>query len=259
MQTTHTKNTSLSVTFLGTGPSLGIPVINCSCSVCKSKDCRDKRTRSSVIIESHNTKIVIDCSPDFRQQALRENIYQLDALLITHGHRDHIGGFYDLIKIFATPGFKIFADEKILQSFKKNHSKHLSNESRKKIDFTAIDEKPFQIGNIGIKPVPGFHGKLPVWGFVMNNKLGYFTDINFIPESQWHWLYGLDVLILSALQQQAHDSHLSVSQAVEWIKKLNPKKAFITHLSHDAGLQAHLEKQLPFPVYAAFDGLKSEV
>lgn len=259
MHTPHKPDSGLTVTFSGTGPSLGIPVINCACSVCKSTDYRDKRTRSSIFIEKHDTKIVVDCSPDFRQQALREKICQLDALLITHRHRDHIGGFYDLIKIFATPDLKIFAGENILQSLKKNHPKHLSGSNSKNVVFAALDENPFQIGSMDVKPVPCFHGKLPVWGFVIDKKIGYFTDVNFIPESQWHWLIGLDVLILSALQQQTHDSHLSVSQAVEWIQKLNPKKAFITHLSHDAGTHVQLEQQLPFPVFAAFDGLKINI
>jgi phosphoribosyl 1,2-cyclic phosphate phosphodiesterase len=250
----------LTITFLGTGTSQGVPVIGCSCEVCKSLDYRDKRFRSSVHININNQSFVIDTGPDFRQQMLRENISRLDAILFTHAHRDHTAGLddvraYNFLQNMDMPVYGTQATLDQLRNdfayiFEEHHYPGLP-----RLDLRAITENPFNINGVKITPLPVKHLRLSVMGFRMGD-FSYVTDANFISEATYKKLEGTKILVLNALQQDPHISHFTLQQAIEVAQKVKAEKTYFTHLSHKMGLHATVSKELPENISIAVDGLQ---
>jgi phosphoribosyl 1,2-cyclic phosphate phosphodiesterase len=250
----------LKVTFLGTGTSQGVPVIGCTCEVCRSLDYRDKRLRASIHISINNQSLVIDTGPDFRQQMLRENIGRLDAVLLTHAHRDHTAGIddvraYNFLQSMDMPVYGTSETLNQIQSdfayiFGPDHYPGLP-----KLDLRTITEQKFLVNAIDVTPLPVMHLRLPVLGFRIGN-FSYITDANHIPEATYEKLKGTNVLVLNALQKEQHISHFNLKEAVEVVKKINPAKAYFTHISHKMGLHATVSKELPDNIELAIDGLQ---
>ncbi len=249
----------MKITLLGTGTSQGVPVIACECEVCTSPDPKDNRLRCSVLVEMEGLSIVIDTGPDFRYQMLRQKVAQLDAVLITHSHKDHIGGLDDIraFNFRQQKELPVYGDAGSIQQIKTEYYyafEKIKYPGVPEIRAIEIDEEPFQIQNVTFTPIKVFHQFMPVLGFRIG-EFAYITDAKTIPESSIEKLQNLDVLILNALRIQPHISHFNLEEALEMVEKLKPKKAYFTHISHLLGKHEAISKQLPANVYLAYDGL----
>lgn len=247
-------------TFLGTGTSQGVPVIGCNCRVCSSEDPADNRLRSSIHIQADNLSIVVDTGPDFRQQMLREKIHHLDAVLFTHHHKDHIAGMDDI------RGFNFLLGKAIPVYANKATKKQLITEfsyvfepngygGAPRIRLHEIANTPFEIEGMKILPIEVLHDKLPVLGFRIQD-FTYITDANFIDKEAFRMIKGTRILVINALQKKQHPSHFTLDQALFEIQKIQPEKAYLTHISHNLGLHAEVSAELPENVFLAKDGLK---
>lgn len=249
----------MKVTFLGTGTSQGIPTIGCECEVCASVDFRDKRLRSSVLVEVDDLSIVIDTGPDFRQQMLTNRIQKLDAVLFTHAHKDHTAGMDDIrsFNFKQKKDMPIYGQNEVLEQIKREFSYIFENTSYPgvpKVELNIIENHSFNISNTEITPVEVLHYKLPVLGFRIGS-FGYVTDAKTISDQEKQKLKDLDVLVLNALQLKPHISHLTLEEALSWVEDLKPKKAYFTHISHNLGFHKEVEENLPENVSLAYDGL----
>lgn len=249
----------MKITFLGTGTSQGIPVIACECEICKSVDFRNTRLRSSILIEYDNTSIVVDTGPDFRQQMLRNNVKKLDAVLFTHEHKDHVAGLDDIrsFNFKQQKDMPVYARPQVLDRLKEEFSYIFAEHKYPgvpQVKIHAIENKPFVLEGINIEPVEVMHYKLPVYGYKIG-AFAYITDAKTISDSEKEKLKNLDVLVLNALQQKEHISHLTLDEALELVKELKPKMAYFTHISHYLGLHKDVQENLPENVFLAFDGL----
>lgn len=252
------------LTFLGTGTSQGVPVIGCDCSVCKSLDYRDKRLRTSALLQLNNHKhIVIDTGPDFRQQMLRENVQKVDAIFYSHEHKDHTAGLDD-VRAF---NFKhkidmpIYADERVVTQLKQEFSYIFSDNKYPgvpKVVVNKITNAPFEFEGETIIPIEVMHYKLPVFGFRIKD-FTYITDANSISDIELEKIKGTKTLVLNALRIEKHVSHFNLEEALELIEKIKPKKTYLTHASHYLGLHSEISSKLPSNVELAFDGLKLNV
>jgi phosphoribosyl 1,2-cyclic phosphate phosphodiesterase len=247
------------ITFLGTGTSQGVPVIACNCTTCKSEDHHDKRLRTSLLLESEGTFLLFDAGPDFRQQMLRENVCKLDAILITHEHKDHIAGLDD-VRAFnykSQDAIDIYSEERVLKALKKEYSyvfAEFQYPGIPKMRLNTVDDQGFIIKGMHIIPVRVFHYRLPLYGFRIGD-FAYITDANYIPEESKEKLYGVKYLVINALRKEKHISHFSLREAVDFIREISPKKAFITHISHQMGCHLDVSKDLPQEITLAYDGL----
>lgn len=249
----------MKITFLGTGTSQGVPVIACECRTCLSEDQHDKRLRTSVLVETDKTTLLIDAGPDFRQQMLREHVMKLDSILLTHEHKDHIAGLDD-VRAFnyrSQDAVDIWAEERVQKAIRKEYSYVFSEHQYPgipKMRLNDIPEHGFSIGDIPILPVRVFHFKLPVYGFRFGD-FAYITDADYIPEQSKEKLFGVKYLVINALRKEKHVSHFSLREAIDIIRELSPKKAFLTHISHQMGLHAEVSAELPSGIMLAYDGL----
>jgi phosphoribosyl 1,2-cyclic phosphate phosphodiesterase len=253
----------LKITFLGTGTSQGVPVIGCRCAGCTSEDERDKRFRSSILVEHEKQVVVIDTGPDFRQQMLRERVDQLDAVLYTHEHRDHIAGLDDIRAYnFIQKGpMDVYGEERVLRALKSGFPYIFAEKKYPglpQVRMHTITVDPFLIGSMKIIPIRMMHYRLPVLGFRIGN-FAYLIDGNYISEAEKEKLVDLKYLVVNALRREPHISHFTLSQALALIGELGPQKGYLTHLSHQLGPSQPLLKELPPNIQPAYDGLVLEV
>jgi phosphoribosyl 1,2-cyclic phosphate phosphodiesterase len=251
------------LTFLGTGTSQGIPVITCSCPVCHSSDGRDQRLRTSALIEHNGTTILIDAGPDFRQQMLNANVKNMDAILLTHEHRDHIAGLDDIraFNYFLNRPMDIWAENRVQKAIKNGYDYAFCEDKypgSPEMILHNIDGSDFFINSLKVIPIRAYHYKMPVYGFRIEG-LTYITDANRIEDDEKEKIIGSKCLVLNALRKKKHMSHFSLDEACELISELKPNQAFITHISHQMGLHVDVEKDLPKNVYLAYDRLTVEV
>ena len=248
------------ITFLGTGTSQGVPVIACNCNVCNSIDFKDKRLRSAVHIQTDSTSIIIDIGPDFRQQVLRERIATLDAVLLTHEHKDHTAGLDDIrsYNFKQNMDMPVYGKKAVLDQLRNEFQYIFSSKKYPgvpRVELMEISNKRFKVKETAIEPIEVMHHKLPVFGFRISD-FAYITDAKTISEKEKTKLRNLDVLVLNALQNNAHISHLTLAEALVLIEELKPKSAYLTHISHNLGLSRDVEQTLPNHVHLAYDGLK---
>lgn len=251
----------MKITFLGTGTSVGVPMIGCHCETCHSPDERDQRLRASIMVEHQGKRLVIDTSSDFRQQALRTGINALDAIFITHCHADHVFGLDDIRPLNARSGEPIpcFASERTWQDVKHVFSyvfKPSNNQSLPKLVPHTISGD-FSLFGLSIEPLTVIHGRLPVSAFRING-VAYVTDCNLIPDETLARLTDLDLLIIDALRYREHPTHLSLEKTLKYIEQLRPRQALLTHISHDMRHEK-LASELPATISPAYDGLVVEV
>jgi len=253
----------LQVTFLGTGTSQGIPMIANNHPVCLSKDLKDKRLRSSILISWDDVSYTIDCGLDFRQQILRENLQSLNGVFFTHEHADHIGGIDDLRAFCYQIGeMPIYLKERTYLSLEKRFEYIFSKENRypgaPSVLPNIVNKKTFVVSGLKVTPIEVIHGKLPILAYRFND-FAYVTDAKYISEEEKLKLYNLDVLVVNALRIEEHPTHFNLQEALDLIAEVKPKKAYLTHISHLLGFHEEVSKILPENVFLAYDGLKITV
>ena len=250
----------LQVSFLGTGTSGGVPMIACDCVVCSSEDPRDKRLRSSILVRSATTTLVVDTGPDFRYQMLRKKVRHLDAVLFTHPHKDHLAGLDDIraYNHFGQKPMQVFADSLTEEALRRDFF-YAFSETRypgiPELQLQTITESAFWVGDIPVQPIQVWHHRMPVLGFRFGH-FTYITDANRIEEEEMQKIRGSRVLVLNALRKEEHLSHFTLSQAVSLIGQLEVPKGYLTHLSHQMGLHASVSDELPAGVELSYDGLE---
>ena len=256
-----TRNANeIKVTFLGTGTSIGVPVITCDCPVCTSEDEHDKRLRTSIMVEVNNHTFVIDCGPDFRIQMLRENVKNIDAVIFTHEHRDHIAGLDDVraFNYVLNKKIDIYGTKQVMEAIRIEFP-YIFSDSRyfgaPQLNVNYIDQNPFSIQNIQFIPIQVLHEKLPVLGYRIGD-FTYITDASSISDAEIDKIRGSRVVVLNALRNSHHVSHFSVSEAVEILQDIDPEYAYLTHLSHFVGLHEDVNNLLPDNIKLAYDGLQ---
>ncbi|MEO7522559.1 MAG: MBL fold metallo-hydrolase [Ferruginibacter sp.] len=250
----------LKITFLGTGTSSGVPMIACPCPVCTSTDMKDKRLRSSILVESETTTIVVDTTPDFRYQMLRSEVKKLDAVLFTHPHKDHIAGLDDIraYNYFQNQPMKVFANELTQTQLKKEFSYIFSAfkyPGIPDIELVDINTEPFLIGDIPVIPFNVWHMKMPVLGFRFGD-FTYITDANKIDEAEKEIIKGSSVIVLNALRHEKHISHFNLQEAVNLVQDLQIPEAYFTHISHQLGKHEDVSQLLPPGIRLAHDKLE---
>lgn len=254
------KTVTVKITFLGTGTSQGVPVIACECAICLSDDIRDKRLRASLLVETASNTIVIDAGPDFRQQMLNARLKKLDAILLTHEHKDHIAGMDDLraFNYKSQSAIDIYAEERVQGAVRKEYAYVFSENHYPgvpKMNLHTIENYSFDISGDTIIPLRIFHYRLPILGFRIGD-MAYITDANYIPEETKEKLIGVKYLVINALRKEKHISHYSLGEALGLIQEVSPRKAYITHIGHQMGKHAEVNRELPVNVTLAWDGLE---
>ena len=253
----------MKIIFLGTGTSQGVPVIGCDCKVCQSDDPRDKRLRSSVLIEIDDLIFVIDTGPDFRQQMLKEHVNKLDAIFMTHSHKDHVAGLDDVRAFnFKTKlPVDLYAEKEVQDVIRQEFAYVFADHKYPgipRINMHMITNEKFAVNGVEIIPIRAIHYKLPVLGFRIGDFV-YITDTNHIPDSEMKKLSGVSIFVVNALRKEMHISHFCLEEALDVTKKINPLKAYFTHMSHDMGKHSDVQAELPENVFLAYDGLKLEL
>lgn len=255
----------MTITFLGTGTSSGVPMIGCTCPVCRSLDHRDKRLRVSVHVAVAGRSLVIDSGPDFRQQMLRAGITRLDGLLFTHEHKDHTAGLDDIraYNFRQQTDMPVFAEPRVLDQLKQEFAYIFAEHKYPGVPRVVLhpierDDAPFDVLGLPVQPLRALHHKLPVLGFRIGGFC-YLTDANHLGPETRAQLRDADVIVLNALRREEHISHFTLAQAIAVLKEARPKRAYLTHISHQLGLHREVEAELPPWIRLAYDGLQVEV
>jgi phosphoribosyl 1,2-cyclic phosphate phosphodiesterase len=250
----------MQVTFLGTGTSQGVPLIACDCEVCTSDDFKNKRLRTSLMIEVDGKVFVFDAGPDFRQQMLRENVKRLDGLIFTHEHKDHVAGLDD-VRAFnykLKRNIDVFATDNVERALKREYHYIFSDvqyPGSLKINLHKIKNEPFTVQGVDFLPIQVLHYKLPVLGFRVGD-FTYITDASEIPDPEKEKIKGSKVVVLNALRKEKHISHFTLNEAIELLTELAPEKGYLIHISHQLGTHEEVSKELPDFIELAYDGLK---
>ena len=254
---------SLTITFLGTGTSSGVPMIGCDCQVCTSVNTKDNRLRSSVLIQSQQTSLVVDTTPDFRYQMLRINNRRLDAVVYTHPHKDHLAGLDDIraYNYFTKKPMDIYANTLTEEALRRDYYYAFSDTRYPgvpELNLITIDEHPFFVGDIPVLPIEVWHYKMPVFGFRFGD-FTYITDANRIEASEKEKIRGSKVLVLNALRKENHLSHFTLDEAVALAQELAVPHVYFTHISHQLGLHENINGELPSHMQLAYDGLQIQL
>ena len=249
----------LKITFLGSGTSSGVPMIGCDCAVCTSTDKKNKRFRSSILVQSPSTTLLVDAGPDFRCQMLRHKVKHLDAVILTHSHKDHIAGMDDIkaFTYFTQKPMKVYADAPTEAAVRREYYYAFADDKypgTPEFDMNPITTKPFVIGDIPVTPVLVWHLKMPVLGFRFG-KFTYITDANFIDETEKDKIKGSEIVVLNALRKEKHVSHFNLQEAIDLVTELGIPIAYLTHISHQLGKHEEVEAELPKGIHLAYDGL----
>lgn len=257
---TSFNNKKVRLTFLGTGTSCGVPTIGCKCEVCTSSDTRDSRLRCSAMIETDDTRVVIDCTPDFRQQMMRREFRKIDGILVTHSHYDHVGGTDDVRPFCVFGDINIYANEKAVEGMHQMlpycFAEHLYPGVPKLNLHTIASHQEVTIGNIPVFPITVMHASLPILGYRFGNHLAYITDMKSIAPEEEQYLKGVDTLVVNALRlSEEHQSHILLNEAVEFAKRVGARRTYFIHMSHHIGLHALTCKTLPDGMTLAYDGM----
>lgn len=249
----------MKITILGSGTSTGVPEIGCTCPVCTSSDPRDRRLRASALIETDDTRILIDCGPDFRTQVLGLPFKKIDGVLITHEHYDHVGGLDDLRPFCRFGEVPIYAEPHTAERLRTRMPYCFVDHSYPGVPNIPLQEieenRTFLINHIPVTPLRVMHGRLPILGYRIGN-IGYITDMLTMPDVSYEQLRQLDVLVVNALRIAPHPTHQNLAEALDTARRIGAKKTYFIHMSHHIGLQAEVETQLPPHVYFASDGLE---
>lgn len=254
----------MKVTFLGTGTSQGIPIIGCKCPVCKSANARDKRLRTSALVSVGDKNILIDIGPDFREQMLRNDVSHLDAILVTHAHRDHVAGIDDIrpYNYYQQSPIDIYARSNAIEAIRRDYAyifaQHIYPGLPEANLIEVSGSSVVRIGNTEVVPIEAMHKDMPILGYKME-RFAYVTDANYIAPTELDKIKDMDVLVINALRQEKHFSHFSLAEALEVIAFLKPRKAYLTHMSHEMGFYDRVSRSLPENVFLAYDGLTIEI
>lgn len=248
----------LKITFLGTGTSSGVPMIGCECEVCTSTDPKDNRLRSSILVQSQKTTLVVDTGPDFRYQMLKHKVKQLDAVVFTHPHKDHMAGLDDIraYNFFTRRPIDVYADSLTEEAVRRDFYYAFTDTKYPglpELNLITISLEPFMVGDIPVMPVLVWHLKMPVLGFRFG-KFTYITDANRIDAAEKEKIRGSEVMVVNALRKQKHVSHYTLAEAIELVEELQVPRAYLTHLSHQMGLHSVIESELPEQIHLAWDG-----
>jgi phosphoribosyl 1,2-cyclic phosphate phosphodiesterase len=252
----------LKITFLGSGTSSGVPMIACDCAVCTSTDKKDKRLRSSILVASANTTLVVDTTPDFRYQMLREKIKHLDAVLFTHPHKDHIAGLDDVraFNFFQEQAMQVYANQMTIDALMREFAYAFADKKYPgvpNLELNTIGLEPFFIGDIPTLPLQVWHLKMPVFGYRFGD-FTYITDANRIDDTEKEKIRGSKVIVVNALRKEKHISHYNLNEAIDLVRELGVPEAYFTHISHQLGKHAEVESRLPEGIHLAYDGLVLE-
>lgn len=253
----------MKLTFLGTGTSQGVPMIACPCEVCASTDPRDKRLRTSALLQVGGLNIVIDAGPDFRAQMLAADVRHLDAILLTHEHKDHTGGLDDIraYNYFDRVSVDVWATERVQNAVRRDYAYAFEPDpypGAPEMTLHDISDGPFNVKGVEVIPVTGHHSTLPVTGFRIGD-VAYLTDFNGIDKAEIEKLHGVKVLAVNALGHNLHPSHFNVEQAIELSQKVGAGQTYLTHISHRMGLYTEQQALLPDGVFLAYDNLTIEI
>jgi phosphoribosyl 1,2-cyclic phosphate phosphodiesterase len=251
------------ITFLGTGTSTGVPMVACNCQVCNSSDPNDTRLRSSIMVQSATTTLIVDATPDFRYQMLRENVRHIDAILLTHSHKDHVAGLDDTraFQFISHKPTEIYGNGMSLEGVRIEipySFQQTKYHSIPKVNLHEVSLEPFIIGDISVIPILVWHHKMPVYGYRFGG-FTYITDANRIDDCEKKKIMGSKVLVLNALRNEPHISHFTLQQAIDLVKELGIPTAYFTHVSHQLGLHKAVNGVLPKGIALAYDGLKIEI
>jgi phosphoribosyl 1,2-cyclic phosphate phosphodiesterase len=247
----------MKVTLLGTGTSTGVPQLGCKCEVCTSTDPRDRRLRCSALVETETTRLLIDCGPDFRQQMLDSDFCRLDAVLLTHEHYDHVGGIDDLRPYSVFGDVCIYTNHLTAQALQTRLPYCFIEHKYPGVPRILVNDVPlhesFVIGDIKVTPVEVMHGKLPIYGFRLND-FAYITDMKTIALSELPYLQNLKAMVVNGLRFTDHPTHQTISEACSFAQSLKVPQTYVIHMSHQCGLHATASKLLPPGCYLAYDG-----
>lgn len=252
----------MKIIFLGTGTSTGVPEIGCQCKVCTSKDKRDWRLRTSAVIEIEGKRILIDCGPDFRWQVIKNKIYRLDGVLITHEHYDHVGGLDDLRPFCRFKDIPVYADSYTAGHLMKRMDYCFAERLYPGVPALALHKvdvsRPFFVEGVEVVPVQVMHGRMPILGYRIG-KMAYLTDMSHLPDAEYAKLKGLDCLLMNALRIKPHPTHQSLDEALRNAACIGAKDTYFIHMSHHIGLHAETGKRLPPHVHFSYDGMVVEL
>lgn len=251
----------MKITFLGTGTSTGVPQVGCSCEVCTSKDPRDKRLRTSVLVETARTRLLIDCGPDFRQQILSCDFRSIDAVFLTHEHYDHVGGIDDLRPFSVFGDVAVYALERVAQQLRQALPYCFAEHKYPGVPRLQLLplrlHEAVEVGDLSVLPVEVMHGRLPILGFRIGN-MAYITDMKSVADSEVDYLHDVELLIVNGLRHEPHNTHQTIEEACAFARRVGAKQTYLIHMSHHAGLHATEDALLPEGIRLAYDGLTVE-